>query len=263
MSYQSPPPLPYTFNRLQGKVILITGASSGIGASAAKLFAKEGAKVVASARRRDKLDELVAEIVAEGHTAVATTCDVTNEESIESAVAFAVKKYGRLDGAFNNAGASAIYGPLHEIETEDFDKTINTNLRGVFISIKYEVRAMLKSGGGTIVNNSSVMGLLGAPNNTSYATSKWGLEGITRCAALDYARQGIRVNSIAPGPTRSEIFDRLVPNEESREKMADKVPMNYIAHPEDMARAALFLLSEESRWTTGITFPCEGGLSVG
>jgi NAD(P)-dependent dehydrogenase (short-subunit alcohol dehydrogenase family) len=125
--------------------------------------------------------------------------------------------------------------------------------------MKHEIPAMLASGGGAIVNTSSIGGLVGGARNGDYAASKWGLAGLTKCVALEYARQGIRVNAIAPGPTDSEMFGRWMSTEERREMIADAMPMNYIAHPDDMARAALFLLSDESRWTTGAIFPCEGG----
>ena len=170
--------------------------------------------------------------------------------------------HGRLDCAFNNAGAGGAHQPIHEISTAKFDQVIATNLRGVFLCIKHEVPAMLASGGGSIVNTSSIGGLVGGARNGDYAASKWGLAGLTKCAALDYARMGIRVNAIAPGPTRSEMFDRWIPTEEAREQMAEMMPIKYIAEPDDMARAALFLLSDESRWTTGAVLPCEGGRSA-
>ncbi|WP_246804271.1 SDR family NAD(P)-dependent oxidoreductase [Mesorhizobium mediterraneum] len=146
---------------------------------------------------------------------------------------------------------------------EDFDRIIGTNLRGVFLCIKHQAGAMLKAGhGGSIVNTSSIGGLVGAAQNSIYAASKFGLAGIIKCVALDYARDGIRVNAIAPGPTRSEMFDRWMPDEQSRGQMAAQMPMNYIADPDDMARSALFLLSDEARWTTGIVLPCDGGRSA-
>ncbi|MEQ1883263.1 MAG: SDR family oxidoreductase, partial [Burkholderiales bacterium] len=129
---------------------------------------------------------------------------------------------------------------------------------------KYEIGAMLKLGiRGSIVNTGSIAGLVGTQRNTGYAPTKWALMGLTKCAALDYARDGIRVNAIAPGPTRTELFDKGFDTEESRARAAAAFPMNYIAHADDMARAALFLLSEDARWTTGAIIPCEGGMSAG
>jgi NAD(P)-dependent dehydrogenase (short-subunit alcohol dehydrogenase family) len=263
MTYQNPPPLAFTANRLDGRVILVTGASSGIGEAAARLFAAEGAHVVAVARRRERIEALTQELRDEGHQAAPIECDVRDEASVKDAVAFAVSHFGRLDGAFNNAGAGVPWAPLHECAADAFDQVIGTNLRGVFLCMKYEIAAMLKSGGGAIVNTSSIGGLVGAAGNSIYASSKWGLAGLTKCAALDYARANIRVNAIAPGPTRSEMFDGWMPTEEARAALAAATPMNYIAHPQDMARAALFLLSDESRWTTGTVLPCEGGLAAG
>lgn len=262
MPYQNPPALAYTFNRLEGKVIFVTGASSGIGAAAAKLFAKEGAKVAVAARRLDKLNALVEEIKAAGHDATAVECDVTSEESVERAIQATVEKFGSLDGAFNSAGLPPIHAPIHEVKMEDYDSGHATNLRGVVICIKHEVRAMLKTGGGSIVSTSSVGALVAAPANSIYAASKWGLSGVTKCAAMDYVRQGIRINAVAPGPTRSEMFDNLWPDEERKNLVAERFPMNYIAEADDIARAALFLFSEESRWTTGTVLACDGGRSI-
>jgi A-factor type gamma-butyrolactone 1'-reductase (1S-forming) len=261
-SFLSPPPLPFVADRLAGRVVLVTGASSGIGRAAATRFAAEGAKVAAASRRVDRLKELVTEIEAEGGgEALAVACDVTDEDSVRDAVAATVARFGRLDGAFNNAGGPGGQRPLHELDTGWFDLVMATNLRGPFLSMKYEIPAMLASGGGSIVNTSSIGGLVGGARNADYAATKWGLAGLVKCAALDYARQGIRVNAIAPGPTRSEMFDAWMPDDDARAGMAGNFPMNYIAQPDDMARAALFLLSDESRWVTGHVLPCEGGAS--
>jgi NAD(P)-dependent dehydrogenase (short-subunit alcohol dehydrogenase family) len=262
MSYLNPKPLGWFAKRLAGRVTLVTGASSGIGAAAVRLFAMEGALVVGAARRRDRVEALAQELRAQHLDVTALECDVREEGSVREAVARIVAEKGRLDGAFNNAGVGGAHRPLHELSVAQFDHAIATNLRGVFICLKYEIPAMLAAGGGAIVNTSSIGGLVAGGNNSDYAASKWGLAGLTRCAALGYARNGIRINAIAPGPTRSEMFDRWINNEEARAAMAESFPMNYIAEPDDMARAALFLLSDESRWTTGTILPCEGGASV-
>jgi NAD(P)-dependent dehydrogenase (short-subunit alcohol dehydrogenase family) len=262
MTFHNPPPLTQTYTRLQDKTVLVTGATSGIGEAAVRLFAKEGAQVVAAARRTDRLDALAGQLTSAGLSVAPVVCDVRDETSVANAVAFAVDRFGRLDGAFNNAGVQVVGEPIHTQDAETFDRVIDTNLKGVFLCLKHEIAAMLKTGGGAIVNTSSIGGLRGLPGNSIYAASKWGLHGLTKCAALDYARQGIRVNAIAPGPTRSEMFDRFIPTDEARAGVAANTPMNYIAEPDDMARAALFLLTDEARWTTGIVLPCEGGLSA-
>jgi NAD(P)-dependent dehydrogenase (short-subunit alcohol dehydrogenase family) len=263
MTYLNPPPLEFTSSRLRDKVVFVTGASSGIGQAAVSLFAREGAIVVAAARRLERTEAMTAELRERGLQAIAVACDVRDEDSIDRAIATVIDRYGRLDGAFNNAGVGGARGPVHEARAEDFDRIIGTNLRGVFLCIKHQAGAMLKAGhGGSIVNTSSIGGLVGAAQNSIYAASKFGLAGIIKCVALDYARDGIRVNAIAPGPTRSEMFDRWMPDEQSRGQMAAQMPMNYIADPDDMARSALFLLSDEARWTTGIVLPCDGGRSA-
>jgi NAD(P)-dependent dehydrogenase (short-subunit alcohol dehydrogenase family) len=262
MAYRQPAPLTFTGDRLAGRVILITGASSGIGASAAARFAAEGAVVALAARRLDRITAQAAELRRAGHEALAVRCDVTDERSVAAAVEETIRAFGRLDGAFNNAGMGGTHRRLHEVEAKSFDDILATNLRGPFLCMKYEVPAMIDAGGGAIVNTSSIGGLIGGAANSDYAASKFGLEGLVRCAALDYAPDGIRVNAIAPGPTRSEMFDRWMPTDEARAAMAARFPLNYIADPDDMARAALFLLSDESRWTTGTILACEGGLSA-
>lgn len=271
MTYLNPPPLDFTADRLAGRVVFVTGASSGIGAAAMRLFAREGASVVGAARRLDRMQALAGELHAEGLNISVVECDVRDEDSVRSAIASVMATHGRLDAAFNNAGVGGSGRLLHQVSTERFDEVIGTNLRGVFLSMKYEIPAMLESGGGSIVNTSSIGGLVGGGNNSDYATSKWGLAGLTKCAALGYARQGIRVNAIAPGSTESEMFGGLVrrvganagvSSEEALATIAAWAPMNYIAHPEDMARVALYLLSDEARWITGTVLPCDGGMSA-
>lgn len=263
MAYRSPPKLEKTYGRLKGKTVFVTGATSGIGEAAVRLFAAEGGKVVAAARREDRLAALVHELRTQQLEVSAVACDVSDAESVEAAVKRVKSLYGQLDLAFNNAGVNAGNGPLHAVDPVDFDQVIAVNLRGVFLCMKYEIAAMLEHGqGGAIVNTSSIGGLVGMASMTAYCASKWGMDGMTKCAALDYARHNIRINAIAPGSTRSEMFDAWMPTEEARAGIAAASPMNHIAHPEDPARVALFLMTEEARWTTGAIVPCEGGMSV-
>jgi NAD(P)-dependent dehydrogenase (short-subunit alcohol dehydrogenase family) len=259
MTYLHPQPLQFAARRLEDSVTIVTGASSGIGAAAVRRFAQEGARVVAAARRVELVEALACELREKGCEVRSQSCDVREEDSVRRLVDSTLDRYGRLDCAFNNAGVGGGRRALHELDVPRFDAVIATNLRGVFLCMKHEVAAMLAGGGGSIVVTSSVGGLIGAAGNSDYAASKWALAGLVKCAALDYARRGIRVNAIAPGPTESEMFSRWLPTEPARAALAEQMPMNYIAHPDDMARVALFLLSDESRWTTGAIVPCEGG----
>jgi NAD(P)-dependent dehydrogenase (short-subunit alcohol dehydrogenase family) len=271
MSYRRPAPLTWFAERLKDKVVFITGASSGIGAAAMRLFAAEGAVVVGTARRTEQIEALAASLRAEGLRAHAAFCDVCAEGSVREAIDAVVAVHGRLDGAFNNAGVLGSGLELHEVPVAVFDAVLATNLRGVFLCMKYEIAAMLAAGGGAIVNTSSIGGLVGGAHNSDYGTSKWGLTSLTRSAALAYGRRNIRVNAIAPGGTETDMYGGLVARTaaangvseaDARALLASRNPLGGTAPPEDMARAALFLLSDESRWTNGHVLPCEGGASV-
>jgi NAD(P)-dependent dehydrogenase (short-subunit alcohol dehydrogenase family) len=259
----NPEPVTIEAQRLKDKVILVTGASAGIGAAAARRFAAEGASVVLGARRRDKLDQLVDELTADGAAALAVTLDVTDESSVAEAVASTVERFGRLDGALNNAALVGAGKPVTEVDGEYFRQVIDVNLTGVFYSVKHEVPALIKAGGGSIVNVSSVGGIIGMPNISEYIASKWGVIGLTKSVALEFAAAGVRVNAIAPGSTKTEMYDAWLPSAEAQAEVAAFSPMNQIALPDDMARVALFLLSEESRWTNGTVIAADGGQHVG
>src|SRR5688500_1599025 len=181
MTYQSPPPLAWASARLQDRVIFVTGAASGIGAAAVRRFAAEGARVVAASRRADRIEALAAELRGEGLPVAAVVCDVRDEASVQAAIAFTVAEFGRLDGAFNNAGVGGVRGPFTELSADSLDAVLATNLKGVFLCMKHEIPAMLAAGGGSIVNTSSIGGLVGGAQNGIYAASKWGLTGLTRC----------------------------------------------------------------------------------
>ena len=259
----NPAPITLEARRLEQKVIFITGASSGIGEAAARRFAAEGAGVVVGARRKDRLDQLVDEVTASGGDALAVSLDVTDESSVARAVEAAVERFGRLDGALNNAALSGSGKPIAETDSEYVRQVFDVNLMGTYYSLKYEIPAIVAAGGGSIVNVSSVGGIIGMPNISEYITSKWGVIGMTKSVALEYAASGVRVNAIAPGSTKTDMYDAWLPTPEAQAAVAAYSPMNQIALPDDMARVALFLLSEESRWTNGTVIAADGGQHVG
>ncbi|MEU9121700.1 SDR family oxidoreductase [Streptomyces sp. NPDC048506] len=246
---------------LSGKVVLITGASSGIGAAAARLFCDEGASVVLAARREDRLDALVRELRDNGAEATYAVADVAVAEDAARAVDVAVRTYGRLDAAFNNAGIGGDRTPLHLMSDEVYDTVMDTNVRGVWNCLRYEIAAMLPHGAGTIVNNSSVAGLIAIPAAAPYIASKHAVVGLTRAAADEYARQGIRVNAVAPGTTRSEITADWFARNPGLEDMANSLtPQGRTAAPEEIAAAAAWLLSDRCPFLTGTVVPVDGGL---
>lgn len=245
---------------LSDKVVLITGASSGIGAAAARLFAQEGAKVVLAARREERLAALVGELRDKGGEAAYVVTDVTVAADVSRAVDFAVSTYGRLDAAFNNAGLGGDRTPMHLMGDEIYDTLMDTNVRSVWNCLRYEIAAMLTTGGGTIVNNSSVAGLVAIPAAAPYVASKHAVVGLTRAAADEYAKQGIRVNAVAPGTTRSEITADWFGRNPGLEEMVNSLtPQGRTAEPEEIAAAAAWLLSDRCPFLTGTVMPVDGG----
>jgi A-factor type gamma-butyrolactone 1'-reductase (1S-forming) len=254
-----PEPLKYEGRRLEDKVIVVFGASSGIGAAAVTRFAREGATVVAAARRADRLMELAGAVAAGGGVASTSVCDVRDEEAIQRTIATTIERYGRLDGAFNNAGIVGTARPIHQLTTGGFDETMAVNLRGVALCLKHEIAALLELGnGGSIVSTSSVGSFGGNPVLPDYGATKAAVNHLTRSAAVGYAEHGIRVNAIAPGATSSEMLDPWIATPQERAAWAT-APLPFIALGDDMARVALFLLSDEARWITGQVLPVDGG----
>jgi NAD(P)-dependent dehydrogenase (short-subunit alcohol dehydrogenase family) len=252
-----------TTKQLEGKIALITGASQGIGAATARLFAQASATVVLASRSEEELAHNVEEIKANGGEAMAVTTDVTHADSVETAIRRTVAAYGRLDIAVNNAGMSGGNKPLAEIPEDLFDRIIETNLKGVFLGMKYEIPAMLDGGGGAIVNISSTMGLVGAGAGIApYIASKHGVVGLTKAAALEYARQNIRVNAIAPGTTLTPVNERWLAEEQTRQRMTGAIPMGRVANAEEVAEAILWLCSDAASFVTGVTLPVDGGSIV-
>jgi A-factor type gamma-butyrolactone 1'-reductase (1S-forming) len=247
-----------TSDRLKGRTIVVFGASSGIGAAAVERFTAEGATVVAAARRLDKLEELASQL---GDAVVPHRCDVNVEDDVEAVVASTLDRFGRLDGAFNNAGVSGTARPMHDLVGDELRAVIETNVVAVAMCMKHELRAMREQGGGSIVNTSSVGGLRGNAMLPSYGMTKAAVDHMTKSAARAYGERGIRVNSIAPGPTSSEMLDPWIADRDARLAWASS-PLGFIALADDMARAAAFLLSDDARWISGVVLPIEGAASA-
>ncbi|MEU3711226.1 SDR family NAD(P)-dependent oxidoreductase [Streptomyces catenulae] len=249
---------------LSGKVSLITGSSSGIGAAAARVFAREGSAVVLIARREERLAALVKELQQTGAEAEYVVADVSRSADMRRAVDFTVERFGRLDTAFNNAGYACGRTPLHLMADEEYDPVMDTNVRGLFNCLRPEITAMLAAGnGGAIVNTSSVGGLVASPVAAPYVASKHAVIGLTKAAAAEYGGEGIRVNAIAPGTTRSELVEAwYAQNPGIEQELHRTTPQPRTADPEETAQAAAWLCSERSSYVTGVTLPVDGGFTA-
>jgi len=246
---------------LDGKVAIVAGASRGIGAASARAFAEAGAIVVVAARTESAIAPIADEINRCGGKALAVPTDVTDAESVARLVEETVKAFGRLDVAFNNAGAGHMPKPLADISFEDFEAGLKSNLYGAFLGMKYEIPAMLAGGGGAIVNMSSTAGLQGAPGMGPYSAGKHGVVALTKVAALDYGKRNIRVNAIAPGPIVNEQMSRL-PDERLKE-IARFIPMGRTGQVDEVARAVVWLCSDEASFITGAVLSVDGGRLAG
>ncbi|MFD7745414.1 SDR family NAD(P)-dependent oxidoreductase [Streptomyces sp. NPDC059698] len=245
---------------LPGKVALITGASSGIGAAAAGHFAAEGAAVVLVARRARLVEEAAERIRKDGGRAVAVPGDVTRRADMDRAVATAVERFGRLDCAFNNAGRAGAGTLLHELSEDEFDRTLDVNLRGVWHCLRAQLPAMMAAGGGAIVNTSSVAGVRATSASAPYVAAKHAVLGLTRAAAAEYGEHGIRVNALVVGGTDTEMMDRLLAAGPAvRAGFGGKAVQRRLADPVEIARAAAWLCSDASSFTTGAALAVDGG----
>ncbi|MFF3677528.1 glucose 1-dehydrogenase [Streptomyces sp. NPDC002120] len=245
---------------MAGRSALITGASAGIGAAAARVFCREGASVTLVARREPQLAALTRELRAAGHQAQYVVADVSRTEDVARAVDAAVAAYGRLDAAFNNAGVGATPQPMHLLDEDVYDTVMDTNVRGVWNCMRHEIRAMLAGGGGSIVNNSSTAGLVATPVTATYIASKHAVLGFTKAAACEYAAHNIRINAIAPGSTRSEMIDNwLRQNPAMEEVLLRSAPLPRIADPTEIAEAAVWLCSDRASFVLGTTLSVDGG----
>jgi NAD(P)-dependent dehydrogenase (short-subunit alcohol dehydrogenase family) len=244
-----------------GRVALVAGASKGIGAATAEAFANAGAAVVLAARDVVALESVAQKITDHGGRATAIRADVSDADSVRTLVQGTLDTYGRLDAAFNNATDGPMPAPLAEIDPAEFDRGIATNIRGTFLGMKYQISAMLQSGGGTIVNMASLAGVTGVANLAAYVAGKAGIIGLTKVAALDYADQGIRVNVVAPGTILTHHLEAAGVEVQRRAALA--APMGRIGNPSEVAQVVLWLSSPASAYVTGAVVPIDGGQSAG
>jgi NAD(P)-dependent dehydrogenase (short-subunit alcohol dehydrogenase family) len=246
---------------MHGRVALVAGASRGIGAATAEAFAAAGAAVVLGARDTAALRVVAARIEARGGQALAVGADVADVESMKNLVEQAVTTYGRLDAAFNNATDGPRPAPLADIDPDEFDRGIATNIRGTFLGMKFQIPAMLQSGGGAIVNMASFAGVSASANLAAYVAGKAGIIGLTRVAALDYADRGVRVNVVAPGPILTHHLEAAGP--EAQRWAGLSTPMRRTGTPAEVAQVVVWLCSEQSSFVTGAVIPIDGGMSAG
>lgn len=246
-----------------GKVAFVTGAGSGIGRATALAFAAAGASVIAADRNPDDNNDTVELITSRAGSAIATTCDVTNSDDIQAALQQGIDRFGRLDIAFNNAGVELRPTPAADISEDDWDRVLNINLRGVFLCMKYEIPLLLQHGGGTIVNTSSGAGVKGFPGGAAYGASKFGVIGLTKSAALDYAADNIRINAICPGIIDTNMMDRFTGGTDAgRAEVIAQEPIGRMGHPDEIAAAVLWLSSPAAAFTIGHALVIDGGQTI-
>jgi NAD(P)-dependent dehydrogenase (short-subunit alcohol dehydrogenase family) len=248
---------------MSSRVVLITGALTGIGRAVAVIFAQEGAHVVVSGRRDKEGNELAAELQALGAEAVFVRTDVRNEDDVRNLVDQTVKRFGRLDIAVNNAGTEGLRGLVTEQTAESYAATFDSNVLGVLLSMKHELRAMLPQGSGSIVNVSSAYGSVGAAGASVYVASKHAVEGLTKSAALEVAGTGVRVNVVAPGTTDTGMLTRFTNTDENKAALVSTVPVKRLARSEEIAHVIAFVASENASYMTGSSIPVDGGMIAG
>ncbi|HEX5866312.1 MAG TPA: SDR family oxidoreductase [Beijerinckiaceae bacterium] len=248
---------------LMNKTAIVTGASSGIGSATAKLFAREGANVVVTARRSEDLNRLVAEIEGAGGRAIAVAGDIRDEALARSLVETALERFGALDIAFNNAGTNGEMGPTPDVSLAGWDETLATNLTAAFLGAKYQIPAMIRRGAGSVIFTSSFVGYTaGMPGVAAYAASKPGLIGLTQALAVEFGPKGIRVNALLPGGTDTPLAEAWVKTPEALAFVEGLHALKRRAHPDEIARSALYLASDASSFTTGTALLADGGVSI-
>jgi NAD(P)-dependent dehydrogenase (short-subunit alcohol dehydrogenase family) len=249
---------------LEGKVGLVTGGTSGIGRDTAVLFAKAGAKVVVSGRREPEGEETIELIGAAGGDGLFVKADVSKASDVETLIQKAVERFGRLDIAFNNAGIEGVWVPIVRQSEEDWDRTIDINLKGVWLCLKYEIRQMLlQGGGGAIVNMASVVGLIGAAGAAAYSASKHGVMGLTKAAALETARNGIRINAVCPAAVETTMAERLYNAPAVHKYVLSCHPVGRFGRPAEIAEAVVWMCSDRASFMTGQSLVIDGGFLAG
>src|SRR5712691_6299408 len=245
---------------LEGKVALITGAGSGIGRATSKIFSREGAKRVLADVGEEGGMQTLARVGDSGREAVFVKADVSRPGDVEAAVKKAVDTYGRLDCAFNNAGIEGVIQPTADYGEAHWDRVLAINLKGVWLCMKYEIQQMLKQGSGAIVNTASVAGLIGLPGFSAYVAAKHGVNGLTKTAALEYAKAGIRVNAVCPGVIHTPMLERgMRDNPGIEEQIVAAEPIGRMAAPEEVGEAVVWLCSDAASFVTGLPMAVDGG----
>lgn len=244
---------------MKGKVGLVTGGGSGMGRAAALALAREGAHVVLAGRSEERLVAVRDEILRNAGQAEIRITDASRREDNEQLVAFIESRFGRLDFAFNNAGGHADSKPIDQTSVDESEWVIDLNFKGVYYGVKYQVEAMLRHGGGTIVNNASIFGLRGMNGIAHYVASKHAVVGLTKAVAKEYAGQGIRINAVCPGATQTPNYMRSTNGDVHL--LDDMIPMKRIGQPEEVAEAVLWLLSDKAAYVTGATLSVDGGMT--